>query len=197
MTGDISQLTEIQNYNGGYVSFTGRENGKITQRGTVTNGILQFENVNFIPELKHSLLSVSQICDKDFSAHFTNNACLILKTGVIIPDEWVLVRPERKNDAYIIDMNHNIPENITCLLSKTNKRTAKLWHRCLGHVNAKNLNRIAKTRSFVVCQSKILSLSKNVSRVPKANIIENLTSPSLSIPSIHSFNFFIWIFSVQ
>ena len=58
MTGDISQLTEIQNYNGGYVSFAGGENGKITQRGTVTNGILQFDNVNFVPELKHSLLNV-------------------------------------------------------------------------------------------------------------------------------------------
>ena len=126
MTGDISQLAEIQSYNGGYVSFAGGENRKITQRGTVTNGILQFENVNFVPELKHSILSVSQICDKDFSAHFTKNECLILKSRVIIPDERVLVRSERKNDAYIIDMNHNIPENITCLLSKTNERTAML-----------------------------------------------------------------------
>ena len=121
MTGDISQFTEIHNFNGGYVSFAGGENGKITQRGTVTNGILQFDKVNFVPELKHSLLSVSQICDKDFSAHFTKNECLILKPGVVIPDEWVLVRSQRKNDAYIIDMNHNIPENITCLLSKNNE----------------------------------------------------------------------------
>ncbi|XP_052625722.1 uncharacterized protein LOC128132796 [Lactuca sativa] len=59
MTGDISQLSEIQSFNGGYVSFAGRDGGKITKRGTVTNGVLSFENVNFAPELKHSLLSVS------------------------------------------------------------------------------------------------------------------------------------------
>ena len=132
MKGDISQLTDLTHHNGGYVSFAGGEKGKITQMGTVTNGVLSFDKVNYVPELQHSLLSVSQICDKDFSAHFTKKECLILKSGVVIPEEWVLVRSERKNDAYIIDMNHNIPENITCLFSKINERTAKLWHRRLG-----------------------------------------------------------------
>ena len=144
MTGDISQLTDLTHHNGGYVSFAGGEKGKITQMGTISNGVLSFNKVNYVPELQHSLLSVSQICDKDFSAHFTKKECLILKPGVVIPEEWVLVRSERRNDAYIIDMNHNIPENVTCLYSKINERTAMLWHRRLGHANAKNLNRIAK-----------------------------------------------------
>ena len=55
MTGDITQLNNIQTFNGGYVSFAGGEKGKITQKGTVSNGVLKFENVNFVPELKHSL----------------------------------------------------------------------------------------------------------------------------------------------
>ena len=59
MTGDISQLSEIQSFNGGYVSIAGSAGGKITQHGTVTNGVLSFENVNYAPELKHSFLSVS------------------------------------------------------------------------------------------------------------------------------------------
>ena len=87
MTGDISQLNGIQTFNGGFVSFAGREGGKITQRGTVTNGVLSFENVNYAPELKHSLLSVSRICDKGYSMHFSNKECLILKPGIIIPEE--------------------------------------------------------------------------------------------------------------
>ena len=144
MTGDISQLSDIQIINGGYVSFAGGEKGKITQKGTVSNGMLKFDNVNFVPELKHSLLSVSQICDKGFSTHFTGKECLILKPGVVIPDEWVLVRSERKDNAYIIDMNQNIPENVTCLFSNLSIQNAILWHRRLGHANAKNLNRLAK-----------------------------------------------------
>ena len=59
MTGVISQLHDIQNFNRGYVSFVGGERGKITQTGTVTNGVLSYVNVNYAPELKHSLSSVS------------------------------------------------------------------------------------------------------------------------------------------
>ena len=61
LTGDISQLHVIQTFNGGYVSFTGGDGGKITQKGIVVNGVLSFENVIYAPELKYSLLSVSQI----------------------------------------------------------------------------------------------------------------------------------------
>lgn len=49
MTGDISQLQDIQKFNEGYVSFAGGEGGMITQKGTVTNGVLSFENVNYAP----------------------------------------------------------------------------------------------------------------------------------------------------
>ncbi|KAI3767880.1 hypothetical protein L2E82_18309 [Cichorium intybus] len=119
MIGDMSQLHDIENFNGGCVCFAGGEKGKITQRGTVSNGVLKFENVNFVPELKHSLLSVSQICD---------NEC--------------------QSNAYIIDMNHNTPESVTCLFSKASEQSAMLWHRRLGHSNAKNLNRLAKNELF-------------------------------------------------
>ena len=99
MTGDISQLNNIQSFNGGYVSFAGGEGGKITQKGIVTNAVLSFENVNFAPELKHSLLSVSQICDKGYSTHFTDKECIILKPCIVIPEEWILVKSKRDGNA--------------------------------------------------------------------------------------------------
>lgn len=54
------------------------------------------------------------------------------------------MRSERKDDAYIIDMNQNIPEQITCLFSKMSEHDAMLSYRRLGHANAKNLNHLAK-----------------------------------------------------
>ena len=144
MTGDLSQLTNIKFINGGYVSFAGGETGKITQMGTVSNGPLKFEEVNYVPELHHSLLSVSQICDRNYSVHFTDKECLILKPGIVIPADWILVRSRRQNDAYIIDMNTTIPETVTCLFSSVSERTTMLWHRRLGHANVKNLNRLTK-----------------------------------------------------
>lgn len=75
MTGDIPQLTNIQNFYGG----------------------LSFKDVNFVPKLKHSLLSVSQICDNDFSTHFTRKGCFILKPGIVIPKDWIFLEAEFKN----------------------------------------------------------------------------------------------------
>ena len=126
MTGDISQLHAIQKFNVGFVSFAGGDGGKIKQKGTVTNGVLSFENINYTPKLKHSLLSVSQIRDKGYSTHFTDKECLILKPSIVIPEEWILVKLKRDGNAYIIYMNHNFPEQVTCLFSKVSKHNAML-----------------------------------------------------------------------
>ena len=69
---------------------------------------------------------------------------MILKSGFVIPEEWILVKSKRDGNAYIIDMNSNLPEQVTCLFSKISEQTAMLCHRRLGHANAKNLNRLAK-----------------------------------------------------
>ncbi|GJS92808.1 ribonuclease H-like domain-containing protein [Tanacetum coccineum] len=58
MTGNISYLYEYEPYDGGYVSF-GHGGGKITGKGTIKTGKLEFENVYFVKELKYNLFSVS------------------------------------------------------------------------------------------------------------------------------------------
>ena len=93
-----------------------------------------------MPELKHNLLSVSQICDKNNSVHFTKKGCVILKLGIVIPEEWILVSAERKGNAYILDMTKRVTNEITCRFSKVSEHDAMLWHRRLGHANMKNLN---------------------------------------------------------
>nr|GEY12983.1 hypothetical protein [Tanacetum cinerariifolium] len=51
MTGNISYLSEYEPYDGGYVSF--RQGGvKITGKGIIKTGKLEFENVYFVKELK-------------------------------------------------------------------------------------------------------------------------------------------------
>nr|GEU37761.1 ribonuclease H-like domain-containing protein [Tanacetum cinerariifolium] len=58
MTGNISYLSEYEPFNGGYVSF-GHRRGKITGKGLIKTGKLEFENVYFMEELKYNLFSVS------------------------------------------------------------------------------------------------------------------------------------------
>nr|GEV10558.1 hypothetical protein [Tanacetum cinerariifolium] len=51
MTGNISYLSDYEPYDGGYVSF-GQGGGKITGKGIIKTGKLEFENVYFVKELK-------------------------------------------------------------------------------------------------------------------------------------------------
>ena len=65
MTGEVSLFKELKDYNGGYVNFAGDKGGKITGIGTVSNGKITLEQVHYVEQLKHNLMSVSQICDRE------------------------------------------------------------------------------------------------------------------------------------
>ncbi|GKG14166.1 hypothetical protein Tco_0353766, partial [Tanacetum coccineum] len=53
MTGNMSYLTDYEEIDGGYVAFGGNlKGGKITGKGTIKTGNLDFENVYFVRELK-------------------------------------------------------------------------------------------------------------------------------------------------
>nr|GFA22732.1 ribonuclease H-like domain-containing protein [Tanacetum cinerariifolium] len=59
MTCNISYLSDYEPFDGGYVSFH-QERCKITGKGTIKTGKLEFENVYFMKDLKYNLFSVSQ-----------------------------------------------------------------------------------------------------------------------------------------
>ncbi|XP_022004290.1 uncharacterized protein LOC110901825 [Helianthus annuus] len=67
MPGKKTLLYDVRGFNGGYVGFAGNQGGRIVGEGTLSNGIVTFERVNYIAELENNLLSISQICDRIFS----------------------------------------------------------------------------------------------------------------------------------
>nr|GEY73069.1 hypothetical protein [Tanacetum cinerariifolium] len=99
MTGNISYLSDFEPFDGGYVSF-GQGGCKITGKGTIKTGKLEFENVYFMKDLKYNLFSVSQICDN-------------------------------KNSVLFID-------------SESSANECTLWHRRLGHLNVKTMNKLVR-----------------------------------------------------
>ncbi|GJR46365.1 ribonuclease H-like domain-containing protein [Tanacetum coccineum] len=106
----------------------------------------EFKEVSYVEELKFNLLSVSQICDKKHNVLFTDKECLILSPKFKFVDEdLVILRAPRKNDVYSLDLKNIIPSGgVTCLVAKATKDEAVLWHRRLGHVNFKNINKLVK-----------------------------------------------------
>nr|GEU54537.1 ribonuclease H-like domain-containing protein [Tanacetum cinerariifolium] len=67
--------------------------GKITGKGKINIGKLDFEDVYFVKELKFNLVSVLQMCNKKNSVFFTNTECVVLSLDFKPLDEsQVLLR---------------------------------------------------------------------------------------------------------
>ncbi|GKA71997.1 ribonuclease H-like domain-containing protein [Tanacetum coccineum] len=147
MTGNKALLTDYQDFDGGFVSFGGStKGGKITGIGKIRTNKIDFEDVFFVKELKFNLFSVSQMCDKKNSVLFTKTECLVLSPDFKLIDEsQVLLRIPRQNNMYRFDLKNIVPsEDLTCLFAKAIIDESKLWHRRLGHVNFKTMNKLVK-----------------------------------------------------
>ncbi|GJX68327.1 putative ribonuclease H-like domain-containing protein [Tanacetum coccineum] len=125
MTGNKSYLTDYEEIDGGFVAFG---------------------NVYFVKELKFNLFSVSQMCDKKNSVLFTDTECVVLSPYFKLTDEsHVLLKVPRKDNMYSVDLKNVIPQGgLTCLFLKATPDESNLWHRRLGHVNFKTMNKLVR-----------------------------------------------------
>ncbi|GKB28528.1 hypothetical protein Tco_0867929, partial [Tanacetum coccineum] len=134
MTGNMSYLSDFKEFDEGYVTFGGgSKGGKITSKGTLKTGKLDFEDVYVVKELQFNISSISQMCDKKNSVLFTNIGCFVLYPDFKLTDEsQVLLKVPRKNNMYTIDMKNIVPkESLTCLVAKATLDESMLWHKRL------------------------------------------------------------------
>nr|GEW10459.1 ribonuclease H-like domain-containing protein [Tanacetum cinerariifolium] len=158
MTGNMSYLSNFEAINGGYVAFGGNpKGGKITGKGKIRTGNLDFDNVYFVKELKFNLFSVSQMCDKKNSVLFTDTECIVLSSDFKLLDaSHVLLRVPRENNMYNVDLKNIVPSgDLTCLFVKATLDESNLWHRRLVHINFKTMNKLVKgiKREFSVART--------------------------------------------
>ncbi|GJZ90266.1 putative ribonuclease H-like domain-containing protein, partial [Tanacetum coccineum] len=147
MTGNIAYLSDFKEFDRGYVTFRGgAHGGRISGKGTLKTDSLDFEDVYFVNELKFNLFSVSQMCDKKNYVLFTDTECLVLSPNFKLLDEnQILLKIPRKDNMYSFDMKNIVPkETLTCLVAKATSDESMLWHRRLGHINFKNINKLVK-----------------------------------------------------
>nr|GEU78892.1 putative ribonuclease H-like domain-containing protein [Tanacetum cinerariifolium] len=158
MTGNISYLFNFKEINGGYVSFGGNpKGGKITCKGKIKTGKLDFDDVYFVKELKFNLFSVSHMYDKKNSVLFTDTKCIVLSSDFKLPnDNHVLLRVPRENNMYNVDLKNIVSSgDLTCLFAKATLDESNLWHRRLGHINLKTMNKLVKSNFVRGLPSKV------------------------------------------
>nr|GEU90289.1 ribonuclease H-like domain-containing protein [Tanacetum cinerariifolium] len=134
MTGNMSYLSEYNEINGGYVVFGGdTKGGKITSKGKISIGKLDFKDVYFVKELKFNLFSVSQMCAKKNNVLFTYSECVVPSPNFKLLDKTqVLLRVPRKKNMYSINLKNDAPSggsgptwlfNIDTLIKSMNYKT--------------------------------------------------------------------------
>ncbi|GJZ45391.1 ribonuclease H-like domain-containing protein [Tanacetum coccineum] len=147
MTGNKSYLSDYEEIDGGFVAFEGDpKRGRITGKGKISTGKLDFKDVYFVKELKFNLFNVLQMCDKKNSVLFTDTGCVVLSPDFKLLDEnHVLLRVPRKDNTYSVDLKNIVPSGgLTCLFTKATLDESNLWHRRLGHINFKTLNKLVR-----------------------------------------------------
>ncbi|GJW00527.1 putative ribonuclease H-like domain-containing protein [Tanacetum coccineum] len=147
MIGNMSYLSNSKEFDRGYVTFGGgAKGGKTTSKGTLKTSKLHFEDVYFLKELQFNLFSVSQMCNKMNRVLFTNTGCFVLSPDFKLANEsQVLLKVTRKNNMYSVDMKNIVPkECLTYLVAKATLDESMIWHRRLGHVNFKTINKLVK-----------------------------------------------------
>jgi hypothetical protein len=79
MTGDRSKFLTLSDSKSGNVTFGNDAPGKIKGKGIVNlcNGKRKAQDVFLVEDLKHNLLSVSQVCDQGCEVVFTSKDCRI------------------------------------------------------------------------------------------------------------------------
>ncbi|GKB36579.1 putative ribonuclease H-like domain-containing protein [Tanacetum coccineum] len=189
MTGNIAYLLDFKEFDGGYVAFGGGTyGGKNTGKGTLKTDNLDFEYVYFVNELKFNLFSVSQMCDKKNYVLFIDTECLILSPNFKLPDEnHIHLKIPRKDNMYSFDMKNIVPkETLTCLVAKATLDESMHWHRRLGHINFKNINKLVKdnlvrrlpTKHFENDQTCVACLKGKQHRAScKSKVLNPITKP--------------------
>jgi len=167
MTGDASKFISISLKQDGHVTYGDNNKGKILGKGTIGNeNSLLIHDVLYVEGLKHSLLSINQLCYRRYQVTFRTNSCEIRFPN----SKDVLLIGNRSNNIYLLDISSST--SIGCLLSK--HKESWFWHRRIAHIHMNHLNKLV-SNELVHCLPKLKFKKEHVCEAcQKGNKLENL-----------------------
>nr|GEX47059.1 putative ribonuclease H-like domain-containing protein [Tanacetum cinerariifolium] len=116
------------------------------------------------------------MCDKKNNVLFIDTEFIVLSSDFKLPDEnHVLLRVPRENNMYNVDLKNIVPSgDLTCLFGKATLYESNLWHRRLGHINFKTINKLVKCNLVRGLPLKFLKIIIHVLLIRRASNIEPL-----------------------
>ncbi|GJZ81585.1 putative ribonuclease H-like domain-containing protein [Tanacetum coccineum] len=118
---------------------------KTVNNARPVNTVRSVNTVSTIVILDSSKVTNTLLHKKNYVL-FTDSECLVLSPNFKLPDEnQILLKIPRQDNMYSFDMKNIVPKDgLTCLVAKATSEESMLWHRRLGHVNFKNINKLVK-----------------------------------------------------
>jgi hypothetical protein len=137
MTGDRDKFLTLIKERDGSFSFENDDSAKIIGKDTVKigNKNTKAENVLLVEDMKHNILSVSQMCNQGHKVTFDSQKCEIRKEG---SQKLIAIVERTSSNIYVLSEIGNEK----CFLGK--KDGSWLWHRRMGHVHFDNLVKVRK-----------------------------------------------------
>ncbi|GJU20608.1 ribonuclease H-like domain-containing protein, partial [Tanacetum coccineum] len=109
-------------------------NSQLNEKGFVDSGCSRHMSGNIAHLLVEEQMEEESLV-KNYVL-FTDSECLVLSPNFKLPDE---------SHMYSFDIKNIVPKDgLTCLVAKATSEESMLWHRRLGHVNFKNINKLVK-----------------------------------------------------
>ena len=99
------------------------------------------DNILLVDNLKHNVLSINQLYDKEFEIVFKLSSCIVTSP---FDDSIKFIRYKHGN-IYLVDLDEIAMKSGQCLIVKNAKikETSWLWYRRLGHASMHTLWKLA------------------------------------------------------
>ncbi|GJV56427.1 ribonuclease H-like domain-containing protein [Tanacetum coccineum] len=124
--------------------------------------------------------SMGDLLPLEHKVLFTETECLVVSSDFKMPDEnQILLKVPRHHNMYSFDMKTPTPaKGFACLIAKATSDESKLWHRRLGHINFKNLNKLVKGNLVRGLPSKVFRHSYSMLLRIRDEDVELIVVPS-------------------
>nr|GEZ69477.1 ribonuclease H-like domain-containing protein [Tanacetum cinerariifolium] len=97
--------------------------------------------------------------------------CVVLSSNFKFPDEnHVLRRVSRENNMYNVDLKNVVSlGDLTCFFAKATLDESNIWHRRLGHINFKTMNKLVKGNLVRGLPSKVKRIENKAKTAEAVN----------------------------
>nr|XP_027186842.1 uncharacterized protein LOC113784780 [Cicer arietinum] len=163
---------ESKETNGGFVKYGDNNKGKILGIGDIGNeSTTVIKDVLYVKDLKHNLISISQLYDKGFQVSFTSQSCIIEHKE----NKDIRLVGNRINNIYMPDFNALPASSICCLLSNADENW--LWHKRVAHIHMDHLNKLVSKQLVLGLPNRKFSKDRLCDSCEKSKLVKSSFPP--------------------